>query len=217
MINLLQYAGKETITLELSGNTLIKGSIIDLSRDIVVLFNGIDFLYIPVEHIQHVTKASNENEAVVEPSELPSINKNELTLPGILTQALGFYTELYVMRNESLHGYITHVLQDYFVFHSPIYKTMYIASKHLKSLIPYPHNQLPYGLHRDNAAPSDLEPTLAAQLAKMTNELVILNQSTKPYHIGKIMKMDGPFIEMQSARMANTYVNLEHVKIVRRV
>ena len=42
--------------------------------------------------------------------------------------------------------HITGIMNNYFVFQSPVYKTMYISLNHLKWLIPYAQNDKPYGL-----------------------------------------------------------------------
>ena len=53
--------------------------------------------------------------------------------------------------NAPIHGYVTSVMNDYIVFYSPVYKTVYISLKHLKWLIPYKENQVPYALNKMNS------------------------------------------------------------------
>ena len=116
----------------------------------IVLFNGTDFVYIPLDHIQSFrVDCDNEND-IKDPTEFPSIiteeNKEDLSFGEVLTQAKGKYVEIYVTGSQPLHGHITSIMNNYFVFQSPIYKTMYISINHLKWLIPYAQNEKPYGV-----------------------------------------------------------------------
>ena len=53
---------------------------------------------------------------------------------------------MHVADHHSLHGYITDIQQNYLSFYSPIYKTMYISTDHVKWLIPYVQTINPYGI-----------------------------------------------------------------------
>ena len=102
----------------------------------IVLFNGTDFVYIPLNHIQSFkVDCDNEND-IEDPTEFPSIiteeNEENLSFGEVLTQAKGKYVEIYVTGSQPLHGCITSIMNNYFVFQSPIYKTMYIAIDHLE-------------------------------------------------------------------------------------
>ena len=110
----------------------------------LVLFNGTDFMYIPLEHIQNLEMNQENEENIQGPTEDPSIqaleNQQDLTFKETLEIAIGGSVEIYVTDNQPLHGQITSVKDDYFVFYSPIYKTMYIPNDYLKWLIPYTLN-----------------------------------------------------------------------------
>ena len=50
----IQSLIKEIVKVEVSGKKLISGTIIDLGSDMLVLFNGRNYMYIPLEHIQNL-------------------------------------------------------------------------------------------------------------------------------------------------------------------
>ncbi|MGE7625479.1 DUF2642 domain-containing protein [Viridibacillus sp. NPDC096237] len=217
----------EIVKLDLSGKNHHVGNIVEFGNDLIVLFNGTDYIYIPFEHILNLSIAIDKDhkDAISEPLESPSIaskaNKNDLTLTNVLTQAQGMFVEIYVTNNQPLHGYISHIMEDYFVFHSPIYKTMIIATKHLKWLIPYSHNQRPFGLtdHNLSVKPftKPLLKTIKEQVEKMQNELVVFNLGEKLHHVGKIKNFNGLVVEIETARNVSVFLNLLHIKTIHRV
>lgn len=214
--------GKEITEIEVSGGKFLKGSIIEMSNDIVVLFDGEDYLYIPFNHVQNLALAKNYYNIMNKPSE-PSIlntdtDKKELTLPNILTQAQGIYTEIYVTGKTSVHGYISNIMNDYILVQSPIYSAIYIASAHIKWLIPYYTNQKPYGLTEQvftiKPYNEPLSSTFATQIEKLKNKLVVINLGEKENYIGKINNIKGPIIEIQTARTNQSYLNLNHIQTI---
>ena len=108
---------------------------------------------------------------------------------------------------------------NYFVFYSPIYKTMYIALNHLKWLIPYSKN--PYGLDDHNFLVQSNNELLAnafeTQVENLKNKLVMFNMGEKPNHIGKINNVNDQIVEIQTARSYPTYLNLCHIKTLHEV
>ena len=77
------------------------------------------------------------------PTEFPSIiteeNEEDLSFGEVLTQAKGSMLK-FMSRAASPSWYITSIMNNYIVFQSPVYKTMYISLNHLKWLIPYAQN-----------------------------------------------------------------------------
>ncbi|MFE6166267.1 DUF2642 domain-containing protein [Viridibacillus arvi] len=225
MNNTFQNFANEIVKLELSGKKHHIGNIIELGNDLIVLFNGTDYIYIPFDHILNLAIDKDNKDAISEPLESPSIiskeNKNDLTLSQVLTQAQGMFVEIYITNNQPLQGYISQIKDDYFVFHSPIYKTMIIATKHLKWLIPYSHNQRPYGLSDiDFSIQPFKEPllnTLKEEVKKKQNQLVVFNLGEKNHHIGKIKNINGQVVEVETARNVSTFLNLLHIKTIHRV
>ena len=216
----IQSLIKEIVKVEVSGKKLISGTIIDLGSDMLVLFNGKNFMYIPLEHIQNFEMDQNNEEDIQGPTEDPSIkaieNQQDLTFKETLEIAIGRYVEIYVTDNQPLHGQITSVQDDYFVFYSPIYKTMYIPIAHLKWLIPYVQNESLYGLNEKNRIVRSnsgvLANTFKKQIEKFVHRIVVLNIGGVKSHNGKISSIDEQIIEIQKARTNAMYLNINHIK-----
>ena len=209
------------VQIEISGKKFISGRLIGLGSDTLVLFNGKDYYYMPLVHIQAI-KADRDNDSDIEvPIDDLSIgsdemDKDDMSLRKVLTQAKGMFVEIYVTGGSPLHGYITSIMNNYFVFHSPIYKTMYIAMKHLKWLIPYTDDQRPYGLADVNfpiqGANTSLARTFEVQIEKFKNKIVIFNIGESNNHVGKINNIEEQFLEIHTARDQAVMINLHHIK-----
>ena len=50
---IIQSLVKEIVQLEVSGKKWMNGTLIDVGSDVIVLFNGTDFVYIPLAHIHN--------------------------------------------------------------------------------------------------------------------------------------------------------------------
>ena len=219
-----EQSQKEYVTVSLVGDKLFKGIIFDSGSDIIVLFNGEDFIYIPVSHIEYIV-ADTPDAAFVEPSNFSSTLSNhlqkELSLDSILKEAKGIYQELCIINKKSLHGTILDVLDDYIVFYSPIYKKIYIAKRHIKWLIPYMPNERPYDLSeaelKCQQTEKECENYFAQQIAKLTNKLVVLNLSEKIHHIGKIKNINDKMLELQTVRAKSVHVNIAHIQTIHEV
>ncbi|MFJ8066495.1 DUF2642 domain-containing protein [Psychrobacillus sp. NPDC096426] len=216
----IQSLIKEIVKIEVSGKKLINGTVIDLGSDLLVLFNGTNFMYIPLEHIQNLKMDKNNEEDIQDPTEDPSIKagetQQELSFKETLVLAIGRYVELYVTDSQPLHGHITSVQDDYFVFYSPIYKLMYIPIAHLKWLIPYAQNESPYGLDEKHSILQSnsevLATTFKKQIEKFTNKIVVLNIGGIKSYNGKINNIDDQLMEVQKARKNAIYLNIDHIK-----
>jgi ribosome maturation factor RimP len=213
-----EHIGKY-VKLEISGKKFLNGMLIDIGSDLWVLFNGIDYLYIPTIHIQNwqFLKKDEIDEITFGDEPTPIYNHNEeISLRKTLTAAKGIFTEIFVTSNQSLHGYIISIMNNYFVFYSPIYKTMFISLNHLKWLIPYTNNQRPYGLSNANlpVSPSNLSfaRSFEVQLEKLIGDLIVFNIGENENVIGKIQGIKNNFIELISAKEDPVYLNLQHIK-----
>ena len=223
MNKIIQSLIKEVVQIEISGKKLIKGKLIELGSDVVVLFNGTDFLYIPTHHIQSLTTNLTDDVDIEFPTEFPSIitgdDEEILSIMKVLLQAQEAYVEIYVTGSRTLHGKIISIKENYFLFYSPIYKTMYIALHHLKWLIPNSKN--PYGLDDQNflVQPNNnlLASVFEAQVKNLKNKLVMFNMGEKINHIGKINNVNDQIIEIQTARPHPIYLNLCHIKTLHEV
>jgi len=219
-MNLKDNIGKY-IKMEISGKILLKGILIEIGSDLWVLFNGLDYLYIPTIHIQNwqFLKEDEIEDIYMTNEPTPIYNHNEeISLRKTLTSAKGIFSEIFVTSNQSLHGYIISIMNNYFVFYSPIYKTMFISLNHLKWLIPYTSNQRPYGLSNSNLPVSPSNLTFArsfeVQLEKLIGNLIVFNIGENENVFGKIQSIKNNFIELITAKEDPVYLNLQHIKTV---
>jgi len=220
--NIIQSLLKEYVQIEVSGKKILKGTLIDVGKDIIVIFNGTDYMYIPINHIHsYCTLKKNELDTLA-PIESSSIktggNSHELSLLVTLDQAKGKSTEIYLIDDQPLHGYITEIMGDYFEFYSPIYKTMYISTKHLKWLIPYPTNESPYGLNYPKPQLSVTEAaiidTFKNKIEKFKDKIIVFNIGGSKSHIGTIKNVEDQVVELETARSVKEYINIDHIKTI---
>jgi hypothetical protein len=210
------------IKLELSGNKPISGILIDIGSDLWVIYNGYDYLYIPTVHIQNwkFPKEEEIDEIItLSDDQSPIFNPNEeISLRKTLTAAKGIFTEIYVTSKQAVHGYIISIMNNYFVFYSPIYKTMFISLNHLKWLIPYTNNQRPYGLSNANLPVNPSNITFArsfeVQIEKLIGTLIVFNIGENENGMGKVMGIKNNFVELVTAKGDPVYLNLQHIKTV---
>ncbi|MDN4492745.1 DUF2642 domain-containing protein [Ureibacillus aquaedulcis] len=220
---LMQSYKREIVNIEISGGKLKNGALIDSSSEMLVIYNGEKFVYIPLEHIKtfHIDFDNEDN--IQLPTEAPSIgtskSSDDMTLKQILTQAKGKNVEIFVTGDLPLHGTITSVMKDYFVFESPIYKTIFIPSNHLKWLIPYNENHLLYDLMVDQSyQKTNNQPSYAgnfsSQLEQFRNKLVVLNLGEKITDIGKLNNLNSKIVEVVLADSKFAYSNITHIKTI---
>lgn len=224
---LLRNLSKEIVVIGLSGGKILKGAVIDSSSDLIVIYDGKKFVYLPIDHIQTLEIDYDNEDNVQEPSERPiftsQVSNNDLTLTNILSHAKGVHVEILVTRNHALHGVIASVMNDYFVFESPIYKTMFILTKHLKWVIPYSKDQFPYGLSKNEFSSllpiknQSLNNTFESQIDQLRNQLVVLNLGKEYSHIGRVISVKDQIIEIQNGKSDSIYFNLSHIQTVHQV
>jgi hypothetical protein len=210
------------IKLEISGTKPISGILIDIGGDLWVIYNGYDYLYIPTVHIQNwkFPKEEEIDEIItLSDDQSPIFNPNEeISLRKTLTAAKGIFTEIVVTSKQAIHGYIISIMNNYFVFYSPIYKTMFISLNHLKWLIPYTNNQRPYGLSNANLPVNPSNITFArsfeVQIDKLIGTLIVFNIGENENGMGKVMGIKNNFVELLTAKGDPVYLNLQHIKTV---
>lgn len=209
------------IKLNILGKKIISGLLVDIGSDIWVLFNGNDHLYIPIIHIQNwqLMKRDELSEINCNDEATPIYNDHEeISLRKTLTSAKGIFSEIHITNKQELHGYIISIMNNYFVFYSPIYKTMFIPLNHLKWLIPYTNHQRPYGLSNASLPVNPSNLTFArsfeVQIEKLLGELVVFNISENESVIGKIQGIKNNFVELIGAKGDTVYLNLHHIKTV---
>ncbi|MFB7139721.1 DUF2642 domain-containing protein [Gottfriedia sp. NPDC056225] len=209
----------EQVSVKLSGDVIFEGILTDLGQDILVLFNGIKYYYIPWMHIHMVYQTNELKEKIKNPNE-PSITQEMETISyrKILLNAKGIFSEIYVTGNITFHGYVMNVLSDYLVFYSPVFHTMYISLSHLKWITPYNHKVVPYNLNDDtlsvHPSTTPLHRSFESQIKKEIGKLVIFDGGTDPMKIGRLNKVDNNQLVLCIASGENVYLKLAHIKSV---
>ncbi|MCM3765522.1 DUF2642 domain-containing protein [Neobacillus niacini] len=219
LIDFVELIGKK-IEVEISGGNFHRGILVDSGLDIIVLFDGKSnfFYYIPFVHVQRLKESvSEEEDTYTQPSEKP-IESETISFRKALTAAKGLFVQIYVTGNKTIHGYLTSIMNDYFVFHSPVYKTMFISMNHVKWLIPYKPNTTPYSLSNENLPlmpkSTPLSRSFNEQLKKLENKLVIIDGGNNPEKIGLLQQIRNNKITLITAEGENVFWNLEHIKTI---
>jgi hypothetical protein len=210
---------KKEVEIEISGKTILSGILIDVGLDILVLFDGTQFLYIPLLHMHNI-KEKLEKDITEEPPDTVIIfNETEpISYRKTLNHAKGQFLELYITGNRSIHGYITSVLNDYIVFYSPVYKSVFISMQHLKWFIPYSHQLTPYTLGNKDLpvvpASIPLARSFEEQIKKYEGRLLVFDLGDNPDKIGLIKQVSNNIIELITANGQTVFWKFIHIKTV---
>ncbi|WHY01164.1 DUF2642 domain-containing protein [Neobacillus sp. DY30] len=213
----------KNIEIEISGKNFYSGILVDSGLDILVLYIGRSqrFYYIPNVHIQRVKEPKPDpySEVYELPEEKPIESvSSAISFRGILTNAKGRFVEVYVTGNKSIHGYLTSIMNNHFVFYSPIYKTVFISMGHVKWLIPYPEHIAPYSINHQTLPASPASIPLARsfedQCKKLENQLVVIDGGDSSEKIGLLQKVSNNQLTLITAERDIVYRNLEHVKTI---
>jgi hypothetical protein len=218
MNHLSQYMNQQ-VMLELSGRMRFTGVLVDYGLDIVVVYNGSEFLYIPLMQLHYMKLSTSQDPILGTPQNAPIENDTEKTsLRRMLTNAKGLFLKLYVIGNQTIHGYMLNVLNDYFVFYSPVYKTMYISLHHLKWLTPYMTNVTPYSLNNQQIPvfPANLAVprTFEEQLKKLEGNIVVFDIGDHPSKTGLLRKVANSMVVLVTGEGEEYCWNLQHLKSV---
>ena len=212
----------EHVKVEISGKTVFSGVLLDNGLDIIVINDGEKYLYIPLNHVHNIKKSlKGESEFTIDTTggDLPFQDASEnISYRKILNNAKGQFIELFVTGNKSIHGYITNILNDYIVFYSPVFKTIFISMHHIKWLIPYTSNLTPYTLNNADLpiVPSTipLARTFEEQLKKHADQLLVFDLGDAPDKIGLVKNISNNIIEIITAEGIPVYWKLAHLKSV---
>lgn len=210
------------IDLDISGKTsTLRGKLVDMGQDILVIHNGQQFVYVPIIHLQQMRPANMQdtNGMTYDVPETPFEQANDpISYRKTLMNAKGMFSELYITGNQSIHGYLTSVMNDFFVFYSPVYHSVIVSLTHLKYLIPYSPNVTPYTLTPEQfplkPSPLTLARTFDQQLRKLVGEFVILDLGENPNKIGVLKNVDQNMVELATAGGNSVYLHLDHVKTI---
>lgn len=196
----------------------IRGKLIEFGQDILVLYNGKQFYYVPLIHLQQLRVSSVEESITDVPEMLIEPFNDPLSYRKILMNAKGMFSEIYVSGNHSIHGYLTSVMNDFFVFYSPVYHTVIISLQHLKYLIPYSADATPYMLTPEQfplrPSPVTLSRTFDQQLRKLIGEFVVLDLGENPNLTGVLKNVDQSMIELTTASGNAVFLHFDHVKSI---
>ena len=214
----MQFIG-EVIRVELIGKKGISGYLMNVGNEVLILFDGEDYIYLLTSHIKKIEVLSKDSVDFSEPTESSLVEEDdEMALRKILTSARGSFLEIYITGNQPIHGYITSIMNDYFAFYSPVYKTMLIPLQHLKWVIPYSTHSSPYKLSKErlpvNPSPMSLARSFEVQLVKFTQQLVVFNLGVGEGNIGKIERVEDNIIEIVTAKGESNFVNIGHIQTV---
>lgn len=218
---LKNLCGKE-VEVEISGKKHFSGILIDAGLDIIVLYDGEEYHYIPLLHLQNLKERiiKYDEEGIPQPVEhMPFLQENEeISYRKILTNAKGQFLEIFVTGNKSIHGYITSVLNDYIVFYSPVYKNIFISMQHLKWLTPYSNQLTPYLLSNKELpvvpAAIPLARSFDEQIKKYENQLLVFDLGDHPNKVGVLKSAANNIVELVNAQGRRTFWKLIHLKTV---
>jgi hypothetical protein len=207
----------KAVELEISGNIERVGLLIDYGLDLVVIYDGVNYVYIPFGHIQNIRLSQSIQEPIVESVYERLDPENELSYRKILIESKGMFVQIFVAGNQSIHGYVTSVMTDYFVFYSPVHQTLFIPMFHLKWLIPYPENQTPYTLKKEDlpVQPTSIKlaRTFEEQIKKMQGSIVVFDLGSDPDKVGLLKNTQNNIVELITADQKPVYWNIHHIKM----
>ena len=216
---LADYLGK-VVNIEVSGNLNFIGYLIDFGPDIVVINNGREYVYLPTQHI-HAVKQVDEEWIEDEPDETNStipIENGSIDLRKILENARGRFIECYITGNHALHGYITQLMDDYFVFYSPVYHTVFISTYHLKYFIPYYPGTTPYGVDKAylsiESNPINFAPTFEELFKTIEGRFIVMDLGGNPNKTGFFKGISKGVIKLATANGEIYHWNIKHIKTV---
>lgn len=208
----------KNIEFELSGcKLLIQGEVIDAGEDIMVVYGNQRYIYVPLHHLQTMRfmKSEENSNHMDMPAPDPEMDHDNISYRKVLMNARGKFSEISI-GGRTLHGYITSIMNDYFIFYSPLHQSVYVSIHHLKYIIPSPANSRPYAMDHQHfpIQPSSisLSRTLDQQLQKMTGELVILNLGYKPEQTGLLKSISNRMLEVIDAEGSARFMHTSHVQ-----
>lgn len=212
------------VDVEMSGGKRLIGYLIDYGLDLVAIQQFERVHYLPFVHVQNLSlynQTDGESFKLQAPFQHPFQSDGTMnSVRKVLSCARGCFVEIYVSGNSTLHGYLTSVMNDYFIFHSPIYKTIFVALGHLKWVVPYQESVMPYALNPESipyrSAPTSLPKSFNEQCKRLTGSLVIFDMGDHPDKVGRLNSVDTDrnLAELFTANGSRCLLNLHHIKTV---
>ena len=214
---LTSWLGKQAEFVLSGCKNSIQGEIIDIGNDIVVVYENYRYIYIPIHHLQQMRLTPNRSNMTDSTPPDPAIDHSKISYRKILMNSRGIFSQV-SLGDQSIHGYVTAIMNDYFVFFSPLHHSVYISVKHLKYIVPYPVNTTPFSLRHDHfpvqPAAISLSRTLDQQLHKLEGQLVTLNLGAKPYRAGLLKSVEGNLLELVEAEGTSLMMHTDHIQAI---
>lgn len=211
----------QSVVLTVSGIRYpVAGRLVDLGPEILVLQDGKRFIYVPLVHVRQLTRNLYPENKINEPSEPPLDPASELSYRKILIHAKGMFSELHLSGDQTVQGYVTSIMNDYFVFYTPLFRTLYVSMKHMKMLVPFDPRESLYAPDQGKfaifAASTSLARTFDQQTRKFENEFVILDLGALPQRMGVLGPVRNNMLELVTANGFRTFIHSDHVKTIHR-
>lgn len=210
--------GKQIEIFISSRQQIDTGILVDAGDDILVLYNRGRYYYIPVKHFHQLTvvPTESENANIVMDNPIDKIEEESISYRKTLLHARGVFVEMYITGRDSLFGYLSSIMNDYLVFYSTAFHTIYVPLEHVKAIVPYPANLKPYSMEQEqfSVKPSGmtLARTFAMQLKKLEGHMVSLDQGQSSNKVGCIKVVEGGTLTLIQAGGEEIIWNISHIK-----
>lgn len=194
------------------------GMLVDAGEDILVFHHHNRYHYIPLKHLHFMKAALDTQENLGDPEENPieKATEDSISYRKTLFLARGLFLEMHVTGIHSLNGYLTSVMNDYLVFYSPVFHTVYVSLEHLKTLTPYPLQSVPYCAGKEHFSLKPTGLTLARtfeqQLKKMEGSIAVLDLGDAADKSGLVQSVEDGMLSLVSAGGDVTLWNIQHIK-----
>lgn len=215
---LKQYLG-HLIDVDILGDKMHTGILVDLGPDILVLTEESKYFYIPLYHVSHLTlhPLLDTDLSVMKISS--TSESAEITFPLILKHAKTAFCEIYLADHQKMHGHVVDIQSDYFVFKSPIDKMMMIPNIHLKWIRPFEISATPYSLKQKPIDPQNqskltFAQTFEEQLKLQEGSIISINDGLRTNKVGYLQKFENHILELVAADEIKHYYLDQHIKNV---
>lgn len=210
------------IELTISGRPQLDiGLLVDAGDDIIVILRQERYYYIPTKHIHHfrvVPSPEKETEGTLYGNPLEWAAGESISFRKTLYNARGVFMEVYMTGVHTLSGYLTSIMNDFLVFYSTVFHTVYVPLDHVKSIMPYPANKPPFSMENEriNVKPTGLTlaRTFEQQLKKMEGSMAVLDHGEALDKFGILQSVDQGFLTLVMADGEPVIWNIQHIKSV---
>ncbi|AJY73642.1 hypothetical protein [Paenibacillus beijingensis] len=162
------------------GTTAVCGVLAEWGQDVLVLYeeNNERYYYVPLVQTRKLRLLSEGEEPAPVKAEQPLVPRGErASYRKALMGARGVYAEIGVSGG-SIYGYLSGIMNDFFVFCSPACSSIFIPLHHLKYISPTNKPSAPYNLTAEQfplrPASMGMARTFDQQLRKLEGKFVML-------------------------------------------